>query len=382
MIICQGCGQGVDLPPGYTRNKIQCPACGVICPVPADRSPQTRASSRAKVSASTTESEAEREDQAALFLSPKEPDPVPLYDEEAPPPTKPTRPTPTATRKDLLVPCRRCGRKILRQRECPSCDAEEPSAVPFSPPMSLELDDPPRAETKSTEEEEDTTPYLLADKDLPICPKCKRQMPLDAVVCTSCGYDRQRRRKHVRSYEPIARSWDTDHPLQRRVLFFASFQGVHWFLAGMMALSGSSPWPFVVTWPFLTAILAFVLGTYDRIELTRDQKGRVKITKQWRFCFVPLAPVTTPVRGFEGVTTGQWHDAGFLEWFVFGSLLFLAIVPAIIWWYNAIYKMHFHVALAIDHGHADVYVYRGRSQEQMNEIADALCNASGLRRLG
>src|SRR5262245_35811118 len=34
-VICQGCGQAFDVPEGYARNKIQCPGCGVICPVPA-----------------------------------------------------------------------------------------------------------------------------------------------------------------------------------------------------------------------------------------------------------------------------------------------------------------------------------------------------------
>jgi hypothetical protein len=60
----------------------------------------------------------------------------------------------------------------------------------------------------------------------------------------------------------------------------------------------------------------------------------------------------------------------------------MALVPGFIWWYVAIYKVYFHVALAQDHGHSEVYVYRGRSQEQMNEIADAPCSASGLQRPG
>ena len=34
-VICHGCGQPVPVAEGYRRNKIQCPACGVICPVPA-----------------------------------------------------------------------------------------------------------------------------------------------------------------------------------------------------------------------------------------------------------------------------------------------------------------------------------------------------------
>src|SRR4051794_31464274 len=35
-VLCHGCGQKFALPPGYGRGKIQCPECGVICPVPAD----------------------------------------------------------------------------------------------------------------------------------------------------------------------------------------------------------------------------------------------------------------------------------------------------------------------------------------------------------
>jgi hypothetical protein len=76
---------------------------------------------------------------------------------------------------------------------------------------------------------------------------------------------------------------------------------------------------------------------------------------------------------------GQWNDTGFFEWIVFINLLCVGIVPAIIWWYNAIHKNYYHVALAKDHGRADTYLYRGRSEEQMNEIAKAVCDATGLR---
>ena len=30
--ICQGCGQILDIPPGYTRRKLQCPGCGHVHP--------------------------------------------------------------------------------------------------------------------------------------------------------------------------------------------------------------------------------------------------------------------------------------------------------------------------------------------------------------
>jgi hypothetical protein len=40
------------------------------------------------------------------------------------------------------------------------------------------------------------------------------------------------------------------------------------------------------------------------------------------------------------------------------------------------------VALARDHGNPEVYVYRGRNANQMNEIADTLAQMADLRRLG
>jgi hypothetical protein len=159
-------------------------------------------------------------------------------------------------------------------------------------------------------------------------------------------------------------------------------EGVYLATAAVAAAgAGFEPGGLVCTWVMFTAMLCFVLGTYDRITLTRNRKGRTKVVKQWRAFFVPLAPVTTDVHGFEGVTTGQWHDAGIMEWMVCINLLPLGIIPAIIYWYNAIYKPHFHVALALNHGHSEVYVYRGRSDEQMNDIADALASASGLSRI-
>jgi hypothetical protein len=390
MVICQGCGHAFEIPAGYSRNKIQCPGCGVICTVPADEGRQhTDAAPRPgarKAPMPRREPEPAIEDQAAGWLAQPDPPPAQLFDDE---PAPLPAPAPKAKAKqpvkpqEMLYSCRRCGRQIRKQRECPSCDGAPDIPVQQSPPAStsaplaLELEEPGPDNT-----DEDASPYLLADKDLPTCPKCRKVMEPGSVLCASCGFDQRTRKKTIRTYETIARSWDCDIPFQTRLMYLGAAQGIHWLLALMLLASGNSAWPFVVTWPFLTAILCFVLGTYDRIDLDRDHKGRVKLTKQWRFCFFPLMPVTTEIRGFEGVTTGQWHDAGPLEWFIFFFLLFMAVIPALIFWYNAIHKQHFHVALARDHGHAEVWVYRGRDQDQMNEIADVLCNASGLRRIG
>src|SRR5436305_2041443 len=113
-VICQGCGQAFAVPPGYSRNKIQCPGCGVICQVPAgdvDRSEE----------------------------------PLPQEPETAPEPTFP--------RQDAAgVP------------------------VVAVPPLSLELDEPAFVPREQEEDDEEPDPYDMVDKDKPRCPKCRKDM--------------------------------------------------------------------------------------------------------------------------------------------------------------------------------------------------------------
>ena len=97
---------------------------------------------------------------------------------------------------------------------------------------------------------------------------------------------------------------------------------------------------------------------------------------------VAANPSPVVLRGYEGVVSGQWSDSGFWDWFICLWLLPMGIIPGVLWWWHIIRKPAFHVALARDHGHPEVYVYRGRRQEQMRDIAEALRNASGLKDVG
>jgi hypothetical protein len=341
------------------------------------------------------------EDEAAALLKDSGP-PLPMKDPsppfEAPPP--PFEDLPEAPReergdpepvvrrpREILFPCRRCGRMIRRQRECPHCDGapEELGPVPLTPPPvglsphSMELGEADSPHTSAIDDEDDS-PYLLSDKELPTCPKCQKDMVPGAVLCTSCGFNLRTRKKAKKTYEPIARSWVTDLTMPQRLMGLAAFQGLHIILAGMSHIAfETGVAPFFVTWPLMAALALFVLGTYDTIDLVRDTRGRTTITIRWRFFFLPTLPQETHVRGFEGIVTGQWLDAGFLEWFVCLSLLPVGVFPAFLYWYLAIHKPFYHVALAQDHGHAAVYVYRGHSDAQMNDIAQTICDVTGLK---
>ena len=402
-VICHGCGQPIPVADDYRRNKIQCPGCGVICPVPED-APRRGSGAAPAPRQPARAAPPSLEDEAADWLT-DSPSPPPVAEAEPlrprPEPASavvsesPTTPAPGPP--ETRFTCRRCGNPVRRQRECPVCGIESdaplspdpdqapPPAPPPAPvvglaPGSLELDEEEPAMLQPAEDEDEPSPYLLADKDLPRCPRCRKDMPQGAVLCASCGFNLRTRKKAKRSYEPIARYWETNLSLQTRLICLAAYQGVHLLLTIGAGLGGHAT-PFLASWVPFTIMLAFVLGTYDSINLVRDTRGRVTLTKRWRVCFIPLAPQVTEVRGFEGVVTGQWNDSGVFEWVVFLCLLFLWIVPAFVWWYLAIHGNSYHLALAADHGHAEVYVYRGRSEEQMRDILKARCDATGLRNI-
>ena len=132
------------------------------------------------------------------------------------------------------------------------------------------------------------------------------------------------------------------------------------------------------SWVVQAGLLSFLLGTFQRVEITREGRGRVVVTQTWRYCFIPTSPRVTPVRNFGSVSSGIWHEPGFWEWLIFLLLLLPGIVPALIWWYFVIRQFGYFVALTRDHGYATVYVYRGRSEKQRSDIASTLSQAAEL----
>jgi hypothetical protein len=242
--------------------------------------------------------------------------------------------------------------------------------------LDLSLDDP-----ADDVLDDDGQPYVLDGGNDVSCPKCTKQLPPGSVFCTRCGYDFHRRRKVAKTYQPLARAWETNFSLERRLSIYLLVQVLG--IALGVAFTVFSPYGDWLGFIFSTLLFAvmtsFLLGTFDRIELRRDEKGRVVVTKQRRYCFFLAPPRRIEIRGFEGVLTGRVSEVSGWEWIVFGILLLSGIIPGLVWWYFVIHKITFQVALAQDHGQVAEIVYRGWSEEQMHEIQRVLCDASGLR---
>jgi hypothetical protein len=364
LIVCQGCGQRVPIPEGYRRNKIQC-ACGVICAVP--KSAHQEGDVPAARALPATEAQSER-----LLLEEDTP--------ASPPPTRSPgpvgRPQPAAKpAADMRFPCRRCGRLVRRQGECPDCDAAElPATAQGSVPWPS-VDEP----DDEDEDYEDGSPYAVEGGDEVLCPECGYVLPPASVLCVRCGYHLKKRRKIAKTYQPMVCEWETNASCQTRLIVFSVSEvaALGLGLTGV-SLGALDLGAFLASFLLLTAVLAFLLGTFARIELTRDRRGRVRLTQTWRACFFARQPQTIEVRGFEGISSGAQHDVGYMHYLLGFLLLIPGVLPGVLWWYFTIYKVTFSVWLTRDHGSPAYLVYSGWEEAQMKEIAAVLRDATGL----
>src|SRR5262249_31743120 len=159
---------------------------------------------------------------------------------------------------------------------------------------------------------------------------------------------------------------------ERRRRLFLLGAAVGLALAILGAVLQGEPFVFLAPWMFYTALLAFILGTFYRIDFRRSEESNIRLARTWPLCFFTQSPVRIPVKNYQGVVTGMGTDADFWTWFMAFLLFLYAIVPAVLWWYYVIHQDAYYVALTQGHGATDLILYRGRSQSQAEEIAATL----------
>jgi hypothetical protein len=338
-VLCPGCGGRVPVPEDYTRARIRCPHCGVMSDVPAAATAKKPAAAeKPRRPAPPPEDNAAVEDA--------------LFGDDAPPAAEER-------------PAKRKADPRLQPRP-------RPAKAPLHPL-------PPSQNEGASDDEEDGRPYRVPslDEERP-CPQCRTIIALDAVFCTKCGYNLQTGKKAKQEFEPVQREWQGGLPANVRLGLFLGAVGLYLVLAIFTMVSFDAP-VFGAFFPFVlfTAMTAFLLGTYDRIRLTRNKKGRVRLTKTWTLCFLPRPPMEVDVHRYGGVVYGPYEEVSIMEWLIL-IMLMPGIITAMLWAYFVFIRTTYQVALTKEHGHDELVLYRGGDQAMVVDIAETLRDVAHL----
>jgi hypothetical protein len=325
IVTCHACGKRLEVPDDYARRKIRC-GCGVYCEVPESGKKTSPPAPGSKPVRGITEAE-------EIFAE--------GYRDESSPP--------------------------IRNRSPVAEVVTQPSPVPAKSAPLVDID-----------EDSDGDPtYSFADKPVKKCPDCRKELAPQATLCPDCGFNLETGEKPPKVYAEVNRFWEAGWPLGRRVKIYLLCQVVVLPLIVLGAFFAGR-WSVVLNgWFWFTVLLAFVLGTFDRLDLSRDRKGRIRLTKTWRYFFFARSPQVIPLREYEGVVTGTADKNG-MDWIVCFFLLPLVLLPGILWWYYVIYEDTFQVALTKNHGFPELVLYRGSNRQRPREIATSLHEAAGV----
>ncbi len=177
---------------------------------------------------------------------------------------------------------------------------------------------------------------------------------------------------------PFAQSWEMGWPLERRLAVFSAIVAANLIAVPFTWSVFPNVAAMLVTFLITTGLEAFLLGTFDRIDLTRSRKGQVRLTRTWRAAFLPLQPAVLPCREFEDLITGKMHEPKIEDWIMMLILLPYGVIPAILWWWFVIRPERVHVALCKDHGFPDTILYRCLSEDEAAKVATIVAEVTGL----
>jgi hypothetical protein len=288
----------------------------------------------------------------------------------------------------VSLSCPGCGRRLrlaedpgARGVRCPDCGeyCERKADRPGGSPPKAE----PPAESRPHKSDRASSAaggYAFETSDERRCPGCDKVLTAqDTPCCTVCGRDLTG--KKVRKvFEPVQRSWESGTSFRARVRIFVVAQTVVLSLAALGAFLEGAFLPFFFPWVFFTVLFAFLMGTYERTDLSRDQRGRVSLTKTWRVCFFARAPEKIQPHRFAGLRTSATYGITAMNIALIILLCALGLIPAILLWYFDLRKPTYYVYLTDEYGHSNLRIYTGKSDQTWQEIADTLHSVTGLTR--
>ncbi|HEX4592546.1 MAG TPA: hypothetical protein VH120_21660 [Gemmataceae bacterium] len=271
--------------------------------------------------------------------------------------------------------CPACARPLTLPLPalCPDCGSptDRPPEKPAPEPGAVTL-------LQGTTED-DGNPYtVVGGRPIPRCPECDARLPAeDAATCDRCGWDRAAGRRVRKTYPSIRHSWESGWPLQLRVAAVAGCQALNiltaWFIYVQTGRAVASTGGFLV----MVISQAFILGTFDRTDLTRTARGKVTLTRQWRIAFWPLPAKSLRWRQCEEIRV-LYAETGLLEWVMFFGLLGSTVVGGLLWYWFVIRPGMVKTALCQTLGDPVEPLYLGTSRERAEEVARTVSEATDL----
>jgi hypothetical protein len=278
------------------------------------------------------------------------------------------------------LPCNWCG--YVNPPAAEAAPRPEPAAqsAVVAEPGSTPVAQTPAPHRWADDPDDNGRPYALPQEAVKTrrCESCTKDIDLVAVVCVHCGFDAGTKKKVERVFTPIDRTWESGWPFRRRLTVFLLVQGANLLTLIVAASAGESLPLSIGMILFYVALQAFLLGTFESIRIRRNKKGQVEITSLWRVAFVPMAAKKVNWREREGVAFGHYDDTGISDWVIFVQLLFMCVVPALLWWWFVMRSDHFYAALTRDRGYPETYLYKGMNEQQAKEICQVATDATGL----
>lgn len=344
-VSCTNCGGAVVVPEGHSRPKIRCGLCGYYTVVPAEaKAPPARETTPAAPSAASR--------------------PTPPAENGAKARAK-TKSTSTAAEPTPDQHARRAKPNHHAADPRPNFEPDEPAGDYLLAGDDIERDD-------------ETTPYAVPGTGTRKCPDCRGELPLDATLCVHCGVDLLARRKKVkREFTPLYRSWEAYLSFDQRMKIFIGMQvlNVLIFVAMLAVLGTGTNLTFMV---LQTAMQAFLIGSFDKLVITRTAKGKAEIHRHWRLCFWPLQPQKVDWRVSHGTAVVPLHTVGVFEWMMMVYLLLCGVVPGLLFYWFVIKPERFDVVLCDVHGSTDQMIFRTSSRDIAVEICTMISEATTL----
>lgn len=381
-IACSGCGQALQVSDDDVRPEIECLWCGrktvIARPAVSEVNTPPTASEVQAPNLSLDESPLRSAVPMATGASILPSDDLPLAPvERGEPPRQATAPVPAPAEPAPLA------RPWYEQKPFDLQPLDQAVRAP-TPPAAVP---PPLARVVDDDDDDDGQPYEFDGRQDRPCPECGKFVAFDAGLCLSCGYDFKAGKRVKKTYQPISRNWESGWPLATRKRLFLIGQAIALPMSLLGAFSLGSPWGFFAPWGLFTAMTIYLLGTFDRVELTRNKKGKVTLKQTWWVFFQQRPTHTIALADYDGVTFGKAYRADFWDWMVtvvwFGCgglwgvfitppLFGLGLLMAILWWYYFVNKETYYVALTKDHGHPALNLYRGWSDAQARDMHDTI----------